>query len=141
KATNPAVVQGVDWQKMIFQNGSQTDHNVTVNGGNDATQFNLGLGYFRQGGTIEGLDFTKYSIRVNVDQKLSKRFKVGMSNSINHTVNNDNTGSALSEAIPQSPLGNPYNADGTINFQPISDGIRSNPLSELVDGKRLDQTK
>jgi TonB-linked SusC/RagA family outer membrane protein len=140
-ATNPAGVQGVDWQKMIFQNGSQTDHNVTVNGGNDATQFNLGLGYFRQGGTIEGLDFTKYSIRVNVDQKLSKRFKVGMSNSINHTVNNDNTGSALSEAIPQSPLGNPYNADGTINFQPISDGIRSNPLSELVDGKRLDQTK
>jgi TonB-linked SusC/RagA family outer membrane protein len=139
-ATDPNGVKGVDWLDLIFKNGSQVDHNVSVNGGNDKTQYNMSIGYFKQGGTIEGLDFTKYSARVNVDHQLSKRIKVGMSNSFNHSINNDNTGSALGEAVSQSPLGNPYNADGTPNFQPIGDGIRSNPLSELVDGKRLDQT-
>ncbi len=140
-ATNPAGVQATDWQKLIFQNGSQTDHSVTVNGGNEKTQFNMGLGYFNQGGTIQGLDFTKLTARINLDHQISKRFKVGMSNSFTHSLLADNIGSALSEAVNQSPLGNPYNADGTINFNPIGDGIRSNPLSELVDGKRINETK
>lgn len=140
-ATNPEGVVWQDWQKMIFQNGSQTDHNVSVNGGNEKTQYNMAIGYFNQGGTIEGMDFTKITVRLNLDQQISKRIKVGMSNNLTHSINNDNTGSALSEAVPQSPLGNPYNPDGTINFNPIGDGIRSNPLSELVEGKRVNQIK
>jgi len=140
-ATNPDGVVWQDWQKLIFQNGSQTDHTVSVNGGNDKTQFNMGIGYFNQGGTIEGLNFTKMTARINLDHQFSKRIKVGMSNSFTHSLLADNTGSALSEAVNQSPLGNPYNADGSINFNPIGDGIRSNPLSELVDGKRIDETK
>jgi TonB-linked SusC/RagA family outer membrane protein len=140
-ATNPEGVVWQDWQKMIFQNGSQTDHNVSVNGGNEKTQYNMAIGYFNQGGTIEGMDFTKVTVRLNLDQQVSKRIKVGMSNNLTHSINNDNTGSALGEAVPQSPLGNPYNPDGTINFNPIGDGIRSNPLSELVEGKRVNQIK
>jgi TonB-linked SusC/RagA family outer membrane protein len=140
-ATNPDGVKGTDWQNLIFQNGSQINHNVTVNGGNDKTQFNMGLGYFKQGGTIEGLDFTKMTARINVDHQISKRFKAGMTNSFTHSLLADNIGSALSEAVNQSPLGDPYNADGTIKFNPIGDGIRSNPLSELVPGKRIDETK
>ena len=140
-ATDPNGVQGTDWQKLIFQNGSQVEHNVSVNGGNEKTQYNMSIGYFKQGGTIEGLDFTKVTARLNLDHQISKRFKVGMSNSLTHSINNDNIGSALGEAISQSPLGNPYNPDGTINFNPIGDGIRSNPLSELVEGKRVNQIK
>jgi TonB-linked SusC/RagA family outer membrane protein len=140
-ATDPTGIKSTDWQKLIFQNGSQVDHNVSVNGGNEKTQYNMGIGYFKQGGTIEGLDFTKVTARLNLDQQISKRIKAGMSNSFTHSINNDNAGSALGEAISQSPLGNPYNPDGSINFNPIGDGIRSNPLSELVKGKRADQTK
>lgn len=141
-ATNPDGVKGTDWQKLIFKNGNQTDHNISVNGGNEKTQFNIGIGYFKQVGTIPGMDFTKYTARVNVDHQIGKRIKAGMSNNFTHSIDNNNTGSALVEAINQSPLGDPYEADGvTPKFQPIGDGIRSNPLSELVKGKRLDQTK
>jgi len=48
-----------DWQKLIFHNGSQVNHQVSANGGNEKTQFNISLGYFKQGGTIDGMDFTK----------------------------------------------------------------------------------
>ena len=141
-ATNPDGVKWTDWQDLIFSNGSQTDHNISVNGGNEKTQYNMAIGYFKQGATIKGFDFTKLSARINLDHQISKRVKAGMSNSFNHSVLDDNIGRALDEAVPQSPLGNPYEADGvTPNFNPIGDGIRSNPLSELVEGKNYDQTK
>jgi len=130
-----------DWQDLIFHNGSQSDHQVSVSGANDKSSYNMSLGYFNQGGTIDGMDFTKYTARINFDQQLGKRFKVGMSNQIAHSLLNNGSNSVLSEAVNQTPLGLPYDANGNIIFLPISDGIRSNPLSELVEGKRIDEEK
>jgi TonB-linked SusC/RagA family outer membrane protein len=130
-----------DWQKLIFHNGSQVNHQVSVNGGNEKTQFNVSLGYFNQGGTIDGMDFTKMTARINLDHQISKRFKVGMSNQLTHSIRNNGSNSVLSEAVNLTPLGLPYDATGAIIFLPISDGIRSNPLSELVPGKRIDEEK
>ncbi len=130
-----------DWQNLVFQSGSQTDHNVSVNGGNEKTQFNMSMGYFNQDGTIPGMDFTKMTARINLDHQISKRFKAGMSNQIVHSILNNGSGSVLSEAVNQTPLGLPYDDQGNIIFLPISDGIRSNPLSELVPGKRVDEEK
>ena len=130
-----------DWQKLIFHNGSQVNHQVSANGGNEKTQFNMSLGYFKQGGTIDGMDFTKITARINLDHQISKRFKVGMSNQLTHSIRNNGSNSVLSEAVNQTPLGLPYDAAGAIIFLPISDGIRSNPLSELVPGKRIDEEK
>ncbi len=130
-----------DWQKLIFHNGSQVNHQVSANGGNEKTQFNISLGYFKQGGTIDGMDFTKLTSRINLDHQISKRFKVGMSNQLTHSIRNNGSNSVLSEAVNQTPLGLPYDATGAIIFLPISDGIRSNPLSELVPGKRIDEEK
>ncbi len=133
--------RSTDWQDLIFHNGTQTDHQVSVNGGNEKSQFNMSLGYFNQGGTIDGMDFTKVTARINFDHQLSKRIKVGMSNQLTHSLLNSGSNSVLSEAVNQTPLGMPYDDQGNIIFLPISDGIRSNPLSELVEGKRIDEEK
>jgi TonB-linked SusC/RagA family outer membrane protein len=130
-----------DWQDLIFHNGSQVNHQVSAYGGNEKTQFNMSLGYFNQGGTIDGMDFTKMTARINLDHQINKRFKVGMSNQLTHSIRNNGSNSVLSEAVNQTPLGLPYDATGAIIFLPISDGIRSNPLSELVSGKRIDEEK
>jgi TonB-linked SusC/RagA family outer membrane protein len=133
--------RSTDWQDLIFKNGSQVNHQVSVNGGNDKTQFNMSLGYFKQGGTIEGMDFTKITARINVDQQISKRFKVGMSNQLTHSIQNSGSPAVMSEAVNQSPLGVPYDDAGNLIFLPISDAIRSNPLNELVPGKMIDEEK
>lgn len=134
--------RSTDWQDLIFKNGSQTDHQVSVNGGSEKTQFNMSLGYFNQDGTIEGMDFTKVNGRINLDHQISKRFKAGMSTQLTNSILNNGSGSVLSEAVNQTPLGMPYDATtGEILFLPISDGIRSSPLSELVEGKRIDEER
>ncbi len=131
--------ESTDWQKLIFKSGSQVSHQVSANGGNDKTQFNMSLGYFNQQGTISGMDFTRMTGRINIDHQISKRFKAGMSNQFTHSVQNRGSNAVMSEAVNQTPLGLPYDASGNIIFLPISDAIRSNPLSELVPGKKVDE--
>ena len=133
--------RSTDWQDLVFRNGSQTDHQVSVNGGTEKTQFNMSLGYFNQTGTIPGIDFTKMTARINLDHQVSKRIKIGMSNQFTHSTQNNGSGSVLSEAVNQTPLGVPYDDQGNLIFLPISDAIRSNPLNMLVPGKRIDEEK
>lgn len=130
-----------DWQDLIYHNGSQTNHQISVAGGNDKTQFNISLGYFDEDGIVDGIDFRKITSRINVDHTIGKIFRVGTSTLFSTSVQNWGSGSVISEAVNQTPLGMPYDAEGNIIFLPISDGIRSNPLSELVPGKRVDERK
>ena len=134
-------VRSTNWQDLIFSNGSQTDHQVSVNGGTDKTQFNMSVGYFNQAGTISGMDFTKITGRINLDHQISNRFKAGMSTQFTNSTLNNGSASVLSEAVNQTPLGVPYDANGALIFLPISDGIRTNPLNELVANKRIDEQK
>jgi TonB-linked SusC/RagA family outer membrane protein len=138
-----SVVNGLstDWQDLIYQNGSQMNHQLSVSAGSDKTFLRLALSYFKEDGLIEGTDYGRYTARINADHDISKTFRVGMSSLISNVKTNWGSGSVISEAVNQSPLGLPRDADGNIIFLPISDGIRSNPLSELVPGKRVDERK
>ena len=130
-----------DWQDLIYQNGSQLNSNLSISGGTDKTYLRLGFNSFQEDGLIEGVDFKRYTGRINLDHRISDRFKVGVSSIFSNTTQNFGSGSVIPEAVNQSPLGLPYDAAGNIIFLPISDGIRSNPLSELVPGKRVDERK
>ena len=130
-----------DWQDLIYQNGSQSNHQVSVSGATDKTSLLLALSYFNEEGLIEGTDFNRITARVNADHEISKVFKVGISSIFSNSKTNWGSGSVISEAVNQTPLGLPYDANGNLIFLPISDGIRSNPLSELVPGKRVDERK
>jgi TonB-linked SusC/RagA family outer membrane protein len=136
-----SVVNGLstDWQDLIYQNGSQLNQQVSVSGGSETSYINVALSYFKEDGLIEGTDYKRYTARINADHKISKVFKVGVSSLFSNNTTNWGSGSVISEAVNQSPLGLPYNDAGEIIFLPISDGIRSNPLSELVPGKRIDE--
>src|SRR5688500_5324244 len=130
-----------DWQDLIYQNGSQLNQNLSISGGTEKTYLRLGFNNFQEDGLIEGVDFKRYSGRINLDHRISDRFKVGVSSIFSNSTQNFGSGSVIPEAVNQSPLGLPYDAQGNLLFLPISDGIRSNPLSELVPGKRIDERK
>jgi TonB-linked SusC/RagA family outer membrane protein len=136
-----SVVNGLstDWQDLIYQNGSQLNQQISVSGGTEKSYINIALSYFKEDGLIEGTDYKRYTARINADHHISKIFKVGVSSIFTNSTQNWGSRSVISEAVNQTPLGLPYDANGNIIFLPISDGIRSNPLSELVPGKRVDE--
>ncbi len=136
-----SVVNGLstDWQDLIYQNGAQLNQQVSVSAGSEKSFIMMALSYFKEDGLVEGTDYDRYTARINADHDISKTFRVGISSLFSHIKTNWGSGSVIPEAVNQSPLGLPYDADGNIIFLPISDGIRSNPLSELVPGKRVDE--
>ncbi len=133
--------RSTDWLDLVLKNGYQTNHQFSVNGGNEQTQFNISLGYFDEEGLVENMDYKRVTARINLDHKISDIFKVGTSFLASDVVQNWGSGSTLGEAVSNSPLGVPFNEDGSVRFLPTNDGIRTNPLSEIVPGAYIDERR
>lgn len=69
--------EGTDWQDQIFRQGWEMNHQLTVSGGTDNTQYAISGNYFNEQGVVLGADFSRYSVRANVDTKVINRLKIG----------------------------------------------------------------
>jgi len=138
-----SIAQGrsTDYQDLIFGNGWKTNHQISINGGSESTQFNFSLGYFGEQSFISNMDFTRLTGRINLDHKISNIFKTGISFLATNSTQNWGSDETMGEALSNNPLGVPYDADGNLRFLPTNDGIRTNPLNELVDNAIVDERK
>lgn len=136
-----ALGRSVDYQDLILDDGWQMNHQVSMRGGSDKTLFNVSLGYFDEQGIIRNMDYNRLSARVNLDHTISKVFKTGVSLVTARSIQNWGSSATLGEALANNPLGQPYNEDGTLRFLPTNDGIRTNPLNEIVDGAFIDERR
>jgi TonB-linked SusC/RagA family outer membrane protein len=124
-ANDPSSYPTTNWQDQVFQNAPISNYNLSINGGNDKTRFNITSGYFDQEGILKGSDYSRFNLRLNLDHTISDKFKVGTSTSFNRSssnrINNDNNiYGVLSSAILISPAVPLYNADGTYGRDPYS---------------------
>ena len=133
--------RSTDYQDEVLQNGFRTNHQIGVRGGGEKTQFNVSLNYYDEEGIISGQGFRRVTGRINLDHRINDVFKVGISNLISFTNQNWGSGDAWSEALSNSPLGVPYDSLGQPIFLPTNDGLRTNPLSELVEGAYVDERR
>ncbi|MCF0042755.1 SusC/RagA family TonB-linked outer membrane protein [Dyadobacter fanqingshengii] len=119
--------EGVNWQNYIFRKAPIQNHQLSINGGNEKTQLALSLNYFDQQGTFIGSSFKRYSYRLNLDHRLSKKVKIGTSILGSYSINDgiqtggENIGdggavlsSVLGAAIGAPPTLKPYREDGSI---------------------------
>ncbi|RZK46553.1 MAG: SusC/RagA family TonB-linked outer membrane protein, partial [Pedobacter sp.] len=130
-----------DYQKMMIENGFIQNHDLSVLGGSDKTRYNISLNYFKDVGIVPGQDFERYTARVNLDQGIGKRVKAGMSILGSYSVRNGEDVNPIEGALMENPLGVPYDEQGNLIFLPTGDGLRSNPLSELVPGAVINKGK
>lgn len=114
--------EGTDWQDVIFQNAPIKNTSLSVSGGGENTQFLVGGSIFQQDGIIKGSDYDRYSIRTNVNHKISDKFKLDFNSTLTKLVTSrrDSEGgsrgaSMIGAALVASPLSAPYNPDGSIN--------------------------
>jgi TonB-linked SusC/RagA family outer membrane protein len=133
-AESQALADGVntDWQDLLYQNGFTTDQQLGVSGGNESTQFSLGMGYYNETGIIPHQRYERYNLRSTIDHQINKVLKIGL-NSIN-TLNYSNiAGNPVGALLALSPLAKPYKDDGSINLYPmtghIDEMVYLNPLT------------
>jgi TonB-linked SusC/RagA family outer membrane protein len=144
---DPAVAAGLaagrnnNYQDLILKNGIMQNHSIGVQGGNDKTQFYISGGYFQDKGISEGLDYTRMSLRANIDHNINKNLRVGLSSYMMYSLRNGENLNPYSFTIQQNPLGRPFDDNGNLIFAPTNDALLTNPLAEIVPGAQVDNTK
>jgi TonB-linked SusC/RagA family outer membrane protein len=101
---NPTV--DTDWQSEIFRTAPTANVNISTRGGSDKTRYMLSLGYMDQQGVIIESRFKRYNLRINLDQRVNDKIKIGNSLAVSYTNNNRlrNTGAARSNGGEQNFL-------------------------------------
>ncbi len=109
-----------NWQKELTRSAVVSDYQLSVSGGSEAIKYYVSGGYLNQEGIVIGSGFERYSLRSNVDFKLSKVFKAGLNVSLSRTDKENNTVSFtdLLREDPSKPL---YDDEGNyyIGTNPI----------------------
>jgi TonB-linked SusC/RagA family outer membrane protein len=105
-----------DWLSLIFKTAPTQTHNLTFNGGNDRTTYNVSLGYVNQNGIMRGFNYKKYNARVNLTSKLNDHIKFG-TNILLKSGTLESTpfgsGDMFLSAMSQAPTYGPYLTDGS----------------------------
>ena len=132
--------QDVNWIDQVLKTGIQTQHQLGVRGGNEKTQFNISVGLFDEDGAVDNMDYRRITGRINLDHEISSVFTTGVSFLVSNSTQNWGSGATLSESIGNVPVGFPYQEDGvTPRFLPTNDGIRTNPLNEILPNAYIDE--
>jgi len=125
---NPSSLgEGVNWQDLVFQEAPIQNHQLSINGGSEKTQLAVSGNYFNQQGIVINSGFKRYSVRVNLDHRISERVKIGASILGSYSVSKNVpygtrnlgdadvvTSSILGAAIGAPPTLLPYRPDGSI---------------------------
>ncbi|MBL4561262.1 MAG: TonB-dependent receptor [Labilibaculum sp.] len=108
--------EGTDWQDAVTDDAWMHNHNISMSGGSENTQFATSIGYTSQEGMLLNSDFERFTSRINIDSKVNKYLKAGVSLSYSRTkesiINNDGINGVVMQAAMMSPLIPVYDFDG-----------------------------
>ena len=76
-------VKGINWQDEVLRNAFVMNHNLSVRGGTENTRYSISGSVVHQDGVITNSGFRKYQGRLNLEQNLHRKVKVGLN--LNYT--------------------------------------------------------
>ncbi|OAV44933.1 hypothetical protein A3850_010695 [Lewinella sp. 4G2] len=119
----------VDWEDELLSNGMVNSQAVSISGGTEKTKVFASFNYFKEDGIIPTSSYNRNTLRLNLDQEISKKF------SVNFDLNllNDRTDRAANvNVITISPLGTARDENGAITRFPSGEELSAvNPLWNL----------
>lgn len=131
EVTNLLAGNTVDWMDQVSRQGYIHSHNLSVSGGSKDVKYYLNGEYTKDNGLLKGYQYTRISIRSNLNANLTDWLSLGTS--LFYTNNNTDGGKVnLTLAGQMSPYGQLYNTDGTYSIWPMyGNTLYTNPLLGL----------
>ncbi len=125
--TLPVWAANTNWYDAITNNAPLTNHDISLQGGNQNARFYAGLNYFNQNGIVNTTFNKRFAARLNSDYNIKDRIRFGENLTITHRsglrVGNLDEGSPINAAVyrmqPIIPVRVNQNIDGlTHDFVP-----------------------
>ena len=125
-----------DWWKHIIRKGYVHNQNISFSGGTEKGRYSLAFGLTDNKGIVPNQKFTRYNLRLNIDQKIGERVSVGVSSLGTYSNSDHLDKDPLFSAYSENPLGTPWvdqdpNLGLELNNTP-GDGNRTNPLIDIA---------
>ncbi|MBB6460047.1 SusC/RagA family TonB-linked outer membrane protein [Flammeovirga kamogawensis] len=138
---NP-IYSNTDWSEHAFRQARISSYDLTMSGGNEDTKYYASAGYMNNEGILVGSNFERYSLRLNLDQKINKRLTANISTNLSYTDQQDASGgggysSPLLATYMQLPTLSPYDSNGEL-LPRIKDGSTdANFLYDIEKGNKV----
>jgi len=124
---------GTNWFDQELRKGVITNHQISVNGGGDKSNYNLSLGYFAQDGVLKTNDYKRYTVSFNNNIEVSSHVKVGYTAIASYSRSNDAPLGIWRQLYTTPNIVPVKNPDGTYG-DPVALGLStqiSNPQATL----------
>lgn len=130
---------GTDWQDAVFQIAPISSFQLSVNGGNETTNYYISGSYLTQEGIVRNQDYKRYSLRTNLNTSLGKKIKLGTNIYLSHD-ENDGQAANINNVVTFDPTTSVFDSEGNYNFSSIKSVATGeiNPLL-LADSNTLEK--
>ena len=122
-----------DWVDLVLRKGFQTSNTITASGGDDKGTFSIGLGQLKENGTIEGQDYDRYNMHLNINRKFTDKWEAGGSLYFTYSIQNEGSYETLRSAFRLPSVAAPYDDEGNMLFRVFRNDAVTNPLYESTE--------
>jgi len=120
-------VKGLDMQEELLRLAPMQNHDLSIRGGTDKTQYAISLNNFNQQGLIINSGFSRYQGRLVLDQTLNDKFKIGINVNYART---KSSGIIVSSGATAGSVNLMFQA---LAYRPVTGNDSSSLLDELYD--------
>ncbi|MBQ0769659.1 MAG: SusC/RagA family TonB-linked outer membrane protein [Bizionia sp.] len=117
-----------DWGDLLYQSSANKQYSLGISGGTDTSDYYFSLGYYDEEGTTIGTGLERYNITLKNNFEVNDRFKVGasvflsQSKKESYLTGTDAFTNPANYSRNVNPYFNPYNADGSFNYDQDIEG-------------------
>ncbi|MFS8615624.1 MAG: TonB-dependent receptor [Solitalea sp.] len=133
-----------DWQDLLYQTGTVTSHDVSIQGGSRNGSYNFGAGYYHDESLIPSQQYNRFSLRGSIDQQVGQYFRFGLNTNNTYNVT-EGSQVGLYGILSMSPIADPFNEDGswkrTVKMPLDEQWVYSREILEGLEDQWLDQTR
>ena len=124
-----------NWQDSVFERGFQQNHNISMRGASGGTTYAISGTFDDHKAVVINNDFRRHSVRLNLDQDINERIRMGLSSGITSSVQHQSV--SFRNVITNSPMSSPFDSDG--NPLMIDEQGERNPLFDMQRENSLDR--
>ncbi len=107
----------INWKDEILKTGVQQNYSLSVRGGNDKTQSYASFGYQDEEGMYRNDNYKQLTFRAGTNFEVNKYITIGFQSTLSYKDRNKRN-SRLSKSLNEVPLGEVYEADGSLKWYP-----------------------
>lgn len=135
---NVDLLPNTDWQDLIFQSAAVQNHQLSITGATDVTQYYVGIGLFMQEGIVPKSNYQRLTLKLNNTYHLSDYFRIG-NNLTLAPYQQQNAPNVTYSVYRAQPLLKPYYEDESFGVvynvgNPLADLEYSNNFRKGVRG-------